>query len=80
MGIMICDLMTEIEYVTFTCTQFHTPKPSRINKKKANMFIKVKWFLLILIWKFNNRQWINCRQKTRALDKYKWELMKGYNI
>lgn len=54
------------------------PEPSRIKKKKANIFIRVKWSMLILIWKFNNRKWKKCRQKKKALDKYKRKIMKGY--
>lgn len=55
------------------------PEPSRIKKKKTNIFTKLKWYTLILLWKFKNRKWSKCRQKSRALDKYKNKLMKGYN-
>ena len=55
------------------------PEPSRIKKKNANMFIRIKWFVLISIWKFKNRKWNECKQKRKALDKYKRKLMKGYN-
>ena len=55
------------------------PEPSRIKKEKANIVIRLKWFILILIWKFNNRKWKKCRQKIKALNKYKNKLMKEYN-
>ena len=54
------------------------PEPSRIKKKHANIFIRIKWFALISVWKFNNRKWKKCRHKTRALEKYKGSLTKGY--
>ena len=54
------------------------PEPSRIKKKNANIFIRIKWFILISIWKFNNRKWKKCRHKTKALEKYKDSLTKGY--
>ena len=51
-------------------------EPYRIKKKKANIFIRLKWFILILVWKFKNRKWKNHRKKNRALDRYKEKLMK----
>lgn len=59
---------------------FCLPEPSRIKKKKANIFIKAKWFMLILLWKFKNRKWTDCRHKRKALEKYKESLMKGYKV
>lgn len=69
-------------FYDFTCeldSSYWLPKLSAIKKKKANIFIKTKWFMLILLWKFNNRKWKKCRHKSRALAKYKWKLMKGYD-
>ena len=56
------------------------PEPSRIKKKRANITIRLKWFVLILIWKVKNRKWKKCRQKNKALNKYKKSLMKGYSV
>ena len=56
------------------------PEPSRIKKKKANIFIRFKWLLLILLWKFNHRKWKKCRHKSKMLKRYKESLMKGYRI
>ena len=62
------------------CTVSCLPEPSRIKKKKANIFIRLKWLMMILMWKFKNRKWNKCRQKIRSLDRYKYELMKGYTV
>ena len=78
--------MTPVLFFDFTSgyEEFHNAtfndilEPSRIKRKKANIFIKIKWFILISLWKFNNRKWIKCRHKTKALNKYKETLMKGY--
>ena len=49
---------------------------TELKRKKANIFIRLKWFILILVWKFKNRKWKNHRKKNRALDRYKEKLMK----
>lgn len=78
---ILLDFMSELDYnYQYTFTRFDVPEPSRIKNKRANIFTKVKWFVLILVWKFNNRKWTKCRHKTKALDKYKYKLMKGYDI
>ena len=53
---------------------------TELKRKKANIFIKAKWFMLILLWKFKNRKWTDCRHKRKALEKYKDSLMKGYKV
>lgn len=70
---MFWDITFDWEYTTT-----YSSEPPRIKKKKANIFIKFKWFVSILMWKFNNRKWNKCRQKSKALEKYKDLLMKGY--
>ena len=80
MPFIVCDFMIDYDNATYTSTHFNVLEPSRIKNKRANIFTKVKWFVLILVWKFNNRKWTKCRHKTKALDKYKHELMKGYDI
>lgn len=67
------------DFYTCTYTNYHS-EPSRNKTKKINIFTKIKWFMLILIWKFNNRKWKKCRQKSRSLDRYKETLMRGYNV
>ena len=59
------------EYGYWLYDKSDLPEPSRIKKKKANIFIKVKWFMLIQMWKINHRRWTKCRHKTKALNKYK---------
>ena len=80
MALMFWDFTGEWDYIGYTSIQHDVPEPSRIKKKKANMFTKVKWFILIQIWKFNNRKWNKCRHKNKALERYKDVLMKGYNL
>ena len=77
-AILFLDFMSDGDYWDYIASCL--PEPSRIKQKKANIFIHFKWFALIIVWKFNNRQWTKCRQKHRALDKYKRELMKGYDV
>ena len=78
MALIFWDFTGEWDYVNYASTQHNIPEPSRIKKKKANIFTKVKWFILIQIWKFNNRNWNKCRHKNKALERYKDTLMKGY--
>ena len=78
MALMFWDFTGEWDYMDYKSIQHNVPEPSRIKKKKATIIHKGKWFILTIIWKFNNRKWTKCRQKIKALDKYKYELMKGY--
>ena len=69
------EFMRDGDYYEYTSVM--APEPSRIKKKQTNNIISLKYFIMILIWKFNNRKWTKCRQKTKALNKYKNELLKG---
>lgn len=80
MALMFWDFTGEWDYTIYKSMQYDVPEPSRIKKKKANMFTKVKWFILIQIWKFNNRKWRKCRHKNKALERYKATLIKGYSL
>ena len=80
MALIFWDFTGEWDYIDYTSTQYNVPEPSRIKKKKANIFIRLKWLMMILMWKFKNRKWNKCRQKIRSLDRYKYELMKGYRV
>jgi len=74
--ILFWDFTSDGDYWDYTTSCL--PEPSRIKKKNANIFIRIKWFVLISVWKFNNRKWKKCRHKTKALEKYKDSLTKGY--
>lgn len=74
--LLFWDFMTDGDYFDYTTTV--SSEPSRIKNKNANIIIRLKWFILILVWKFNNRKWHNCRKKSKALHKYKKSLTKGY--
>lgn len=77
---IVWDFITEGEYWDYTTTLL--PESPKIKKEKtkikANIFTKIKWFVLVLVWKFNNRKWNKCRQKTKALNNYKLKIMKGH--
>lgn len=66
--ILFWDFTSDVDYWDYTTSCL--PEHHRIKKKKANIIIRLKWFILILIWKFNNRKWNKCRQKTRTLNRY----------
>lgn len=78
MSISFCDFYIEKNYNYKNHS--NESKPYRNERKRANIFIRLKWFILILIWKMNNRKWKKCRHKIKALNKYKEILMKGYRI
>ena len=75
--ILFWDFISDGDYWDYTTSCL--PEPSRIKKKNANIFIRIKWFILISIWKFNNRKWSQILHRIR-LQNFRFELYKKINL